>query len=72
MLRGEQNRGFHSAMYQGCHNSALAEHATNLRLRIAPFRRAQFRSEQRPRQFHKEHAAILSQVPGKSGEWVTL
>jgi DNA-binding GntR family transcriptional regulator len=64
----EQNRDFHNAIYHGSHNSALAEHAEALRLRLAPFRRAQFRGEQRLRQSYAEHELILSQMLQGDGE----
>jgi len=64
----QHNRDFHTSIYRGSHNSALVDHATGLRLRLAPFRRAQFRGEQRLQQSHAEHEAILSQVLQGDGE----
>jgi DNA-binding GntR family transcriptional regulator len=64
------NRDFHSALYQGTHNSFLADHATALRLRLAPFRRAQFRSRQRLAQSHEEHDAVVRQVLRGDGDEV--
>jgi DNA-binding GntR family transcriptional regulator len=57
-----QNRDFHFAIYRATHNAFLAEHAQALRLRLAPFRRAQFRGADRLARSHAEHAAILDQV----------
>jgi DNA-binding GntR family transcriptional regulator len=64
------NRDFHSALYKGTHNAFLADHAAALRLRLAPFRRAQFRSKQRLAQSHEEHDALVRQVLRGDGEEV--
>ena len=64
------NRDFHSALYKGTHNAFLADHAATLRLRLAPFRRAQFRSKQRLAQSHEEHDALVRQVLRGDGEEV--
>ncbi len=64
----QQNIEFHTAIYRGSHNTALADHATALRQRLAPFRRAQFRGERRLRQSHTEHDAIIAQVLQGDGE----
>jgi DNA-binding GntR family transcriptional regulator len=58
----EFNRDFHSAFYRGTHNAFLADHVAGLRLRLAPFRRAQFRGGQRLVQSHEEHEALVRQV----------
>jgi DNA-binding GntR family transcriptional regulator len=62
------NREFHLAFYRGTHNAFLVEHAAGLRRRVSPFRRAQFRSEQRLRQSFDEHEALLRQVLRCDGE----
>jgi DNA-binding GntR family transcriptional regulator len=62
------NRDFHSALYRGTHNAFLADHAAALRLRLAPFRRAQFRGEQRLVQSHEEHGALVRQVLRGDGD----
>lgn len=64
----QQNIEFHTAIYRTSHNAALADHAAALRLRLAPFRRAQFRGERRLQQSHAEHDAIISQVLQGDGE----
>lgn len=56
------NRDFHAAIYRGTHNVSLAAHAGQLRLRLAPYRRAQLRNEQRLQQSYAEHDAILAQM----------
>jgi DNA-binding GntR family transcriptional regulator len=62
------NRQFHMKIYESTHNMFLNEHAMGLRTRLAPFRRAQLRSEQRLRQSYEEHAAILSSIFSGDGE----
>jgi DNA-binding GntR family transcriptional regulator len=67
-LYDEQNRLFHATIYQASHNAALADHASSLRFRLAPFRRAQFNNAHRLRDSHEEHGAILLQVLQGDGE----
>jgi DNA-binding GntR family transcriptional regulator len=62
------NREFHSTIYRCTHNAFLAEHAQALRLRLAPFRRAQFHGEDRLRRSFAEHEAVLRQVLRGDGE----
>ena len=62
------NRDFHSAIYRATHNAFLADHAQALRLRLAPFRRAQLGGLDRLPQSHGEHAAILQQILRGDGE----
>jgi len=62
------NRDFHLSLYRGTHNGFLADHAAGLRLRLAPFRRAQFRGERRLRHSYDEHEALLGQVLRGDGE----
>jgi len=57
-----------AAAYRGTHNDFLVEHAAGLRPLVAPFRRAQFRSEQRLRQSFDEHEALLREVLRGDGE----
>jgi len=56
------NTEFHSAIYFGSHNSVLTEMATGLRRRLAPFRRAQFRSAGRLRRSHTEHDVVVKAI----------
>ena len=67
-LYDEHNRVFHAAIYQATHNTALAAHATALRLRLAPFRRAQFHSNHRLCESHEEHSAILAKMLEGDGD----
>ncbi|MDO9711513.1 GntR family transcriptional regulator [Paracraurococcus lichenis] len=62
------NRDFHSALYRCTHNAFLAEHAQALRLRLAPFRRAQFHGADRLRRSFAEHEAVLREVLRGDGE----
>ena len=62
------NREFHTKLYESTHNTFLCEHAMGLRTRLAPFRRAQYRSEQRLKQSYDEHAAILASIFAGDGE----
>jgi DNA-binding GntR family transcriptional regulator len=56
------NRTFHLDIYQGAHNSVLADFATGLRRRLTPFRRAQFRAKGRLAHSHEEHAKIVEAI----------
>jgi DNA-binding GntR family transcriptional regulator len=56
------NIGFHTQIYLGAHNEILSEFATGLRRRLAPFRRAQFRTEGRTSRSHTEHAAVVKAI----------
>ena len=64
------NRDFHSTLYRGTHNVFLADHAIALRLRLAPFRRAQFRGKRRLIESYEEHDALVRQVLRGDGEEV--
>lgn len=64
------NRDFHSALYRGTHNAFLADHAAALRLRLAPFRRAQFRGKQRLVRSYEEHEFLMQQILRGDGEEV--
>ena len=56
------NIAFHTLIYSGAHNAILTEFATGLRRRLAPFRRAQFRTEGRISRSHAEHGAVVKAV----------
>ena len=58
----DANIAFHSAIYAGTHNSVLCEIATNLRRRLSPFRRAQFRAPGRLAMSHSEHDVVLQAI----------
>jgi DNA-binding GntR family transcriptional regulator len=53
------NVGFHTQIYRGAHNEVIADFAIALRRRLAPFRRAQFRTEGRISRSHAEHGAVV-------------
>ena len=67
-LYDEHNRLFHLTIYQASHNAALADHASSLRFRLAPFRRAQFNSNHRLHESHQEHGAVLAKVLQGDGD----
>lgn len=56
------NIRFHTLIYLGAHNEILSDFATGLRRRLAPFRRAQFRTEGRTSRSHSEHAAVVKAI----------
>jgi DNA-binding GntR family transcriptional regulator len=53
------NVGFHTQIYLGAHNEVLADIALGLRRRVAPYRRAQFRTDGRLSRSHAEHAVVV-------------
>jgi DNA-binding GntR family transcriptional regulator len=58
----EANLAFHTMIYNGAHNSILADFASGLRRRLAPYRRAQFRSEGRLPRSQEEHGAVVRAI----------
>lgn len=58
------NIAFHTQIYAGAHNEILSDFAAGLRRRLAPFRRAQFRTEGRLSRSHAEHGAVVKAVLG--------
>jgi DNA-binding GntR family transcriptional regulator len=56
------NLTFHTQIYRGAHNSVVADFATGLRRRLAPFRRAQFRTEGRLPNSHEEHGKVVDAI----------
>ena len=56
------NIDFHTQIYLGAHNAIVSEFAQGLRRRLAPFRRAQFRTEGRTSRSHVEHAAVVKAI----------
>jgi DNA-binding GntR family transcriptional regulator len=56
------NITFHTQIYLGAHNEILSDFATNVRRRLAPFRRAQFRAEGRTSRSHAEHSAVVKAI----------
>lgn len=56
------NRDFHEQIYRGTHNEDLVEMALAMRLRLAPFRRSQFKMHDRIRQSNDEHEKIVMAV----------
>jgi len=62
------NGRFHHAIYQGTHNSFIAEQASALRDRMAAFRRTQLREVGRPVRSRAEHGLLLDAIMRGDGE----
>lgn len=58
----ETNQLFHGTIYSGAHNSYLAELTISTRIRVQPFRRAQFRNLGRLAKSHEEHDRVVTAV----------
>jgi DNA-binding GntR family transcriptional regulator len=58
----ESNEVFHGTIYAGTHNEYLAELTLATRLRVAPFRRAQFRNLGRLAKSHVEHDRVVEAI----------
>jgi DNA-binding GntR family transcriptional regulator len=58
----ESNEVFHGTIYAGAHNEYLAELTLATRLRVAPFRRAQFRNLGRLAKSHVEHDRVVEAI----------
>jgi DNA-binding GntR family transcriptional regulator len=58
----EKNEAFHAAIYAGSHNGYLAELTLMTRIRVAPFRRAQFRATGRLGGSYQEHDLIVQAI----------
>jgi DNA-binding GntR family transcriptional regulator len=56
------NLTLHTQIYLGAHNSVVADFAIGLRRRLAPFRRAQFRTEGRLPRSHEEHKNVVNAI----------
>ena len=55
----EVNERFHNAIYAGSHNAYIAEMTLATRVRVQPFRRAQFRNLGRLAKSHAEHDRVV-------------
>jgi DNA-binding GntR family transcriptional regulator len=55
----EVNERFHNAIYDGSQNSYIAEMTLATRVRVQPFRRAQFRNLGRLAKSHAEHDRVV-------------
>jgi DNA-binding GntR family transcriptional regulator len=58
----ELNEIFHGAIYSGAQNAYLAEIALSTRVRVQPFRRAQFRNLGRLAKSHVEHDQVVTAI----------
>jgi DNA-binding GntR family transcriptional regulator len=58
----ETNQLFHGTVYSGAHNAYLAELTLSTRIRVQPFRRAQFRNLGRLAKSHDEHDRVVTAI----------
>lgn len=58
----EANEAFHASIYAGAHNGYLAEITLATRVRVQPFRRAQFRLLGRLAKSHVEHDRVVQAI----------
>jgi DNA-binding GntR family transcriptional regulator len=58
----EINEAFHSVIYSGAHNAHLAELTLATRVRVSPYRRAQFRNLGRLAKSHIEHERVVMAI----------
>jgi len=58
----ELNETFHDAIYAGAHSDHLAEITLATRVRVQPFRRAQFRNLGRLAHSHAEHDRVVNAI----------
>lgn len=56
------NEAFHNAIYEGTQNAYLTEITLNTRIRLQPFRRAQFGQLGRLQASHAEHTAVVEAI----------
>jgi DNA-binding GntR family transcriptional regulator len=56
------NLTLHTQVYLGAHNPIIADFASGLRRRLAPFRRAQFRTQGRLPRSHEEHGKVVAAI----------
>lgn len=58
----DANQAFHLGIYAGAHNEVVADFTAGLRRRLAPYRRAQFRTAGRLPRSHAEHDAVVRAI----------
>jgi DNA-binding GntR family transcriptional regulator len=58
----EVNEAFHNCIYNGAHNTYLADLTLATRARVQPFRRAQFRNLGRLSKSHVEHDRVVEAI----------
>lgn len=58
----ESNDGFHAAIYEGAHNAYLEEITRATRVRLQPYRRAQFGALGRLAKSHAEHGEVVEAI----------
>lgn len=68
----EANEAFHSTIYAGAHNTYLGEMTLAIRVRVQPFRRAQFRNLGRLAKSHVEHDNVVQAILRGDREQATI
>ncbi len=58
----DANDALHSMIYAGAHNTFLEEATSNMRRRLAPYRRSQFRIKGRISSSHQEHDGVVRAI----------
>lgn len=58
----DANQTFHLTIYGGAHNGVIHDFSAGLRRRVAPFRRAQFRTAGRLPLSHAEHGVVVRAI----------
>ena len=58
----DANQTFHLKLYAGAHNAVIGDFTSSLRRRLAPFRRAQFRTVGRLPRSYAEHEAVVRAI----------
>ena len=58
----DANQTLHLTLYAGAHNPVISDFTAGLRRRLAPFRRAQFRTMGRLPRSHAEHGAVVQAI----------
>lgn len=58
----EMNESFHTAIYLGAHNSHIVDITVATRVRVQPFRRAQFRNLGRMQKSYDEHNRVVTAI----------
>lgn len=67
----EINQHFHGTVYAGAHNAYLADLTLATRIRVSPFRRAQFRNLGRLAKSHEEHDQVVTAILRANAEAAT-
>lgn len=61
----QANTRFHSLLYVGTHNPTIEQMCTDIRRRVSPFRRNQFRVTGRLALSHEEHSRVVAAIQAR-------